>query len=367
MDDAKAAKVARVKELQAGPLSYIEKLEPMRMTWSVFPKRYTPSGPVPEPRTPRPTSPPVWLQGAIFFQVPCTEAPSKYSPLPEPCCEPERSPSSEPRGSERAAQPQPSGTCNGCSSKESTEPRGTPCAGQAGGRQQVKSDQSERTAAQAKKEADLQAKEAEAGRRQDQLAAEVDRILRVTNDPLDWIRVLSLEKDFSERDLERRKKGLFLLLHPDKSSSFADQLTERGVDGVDRIRQAFNLVNEAYEKAKKWLLKPTFFRSCNWRVPSAPAPKKRPEKPPEKRERERREHLLRCAHPMCSYAVTREDFGGFCCKRCHQSFGNDASPQHGHQCEKLVPPATAKKSDPIPPEKPIDPRWKARQKSDPES
>ena len=54
-----------------------------------------------------------------------------------------------------------------------------------------------------------------------------------------------------ERDLEKKKRELFRLLHPDKSSRFAHQLGLRG--GVERIRQAYNLVEEAYAKAKETL------------------------------------------------------------------------------------------------------------------
>ena len=56
-----------------------------------------------------------------------------------------------------------------------------------------------------------------------------------------------------ERHLDRKKRELFRLLHPDKSSRFADQLGHRGVEGVERIRQAYNLVDEAYAKAKETL------------------------------------------------------------------------------------------------------------------
>lgn len=42
-----------------------------------------------------------------------------------------------------------------------------------------------------------------------------------------------------------------------------------------------------------------------------------------------------CAHPDCYFRVTKREFGGFCCKRCHAAFVTGGEPTHGPKCEKM--------------------------------
>ena len=62
--------------------------------------------------------------------------------------------------------------------------------------------------------------------------------------------------------------------------------------------------------------------------------------------------LLRCANPACSFLIHKqEQYGGFCCKRCHFSLEvNAPTPEHGQKCCKILAPAEASRAEPVPPD-----------------
>ena len=86
-------------------------------------------------------------------------------------------------------------------------------------------------------------------KRKNILVNEVERIFAIKErkHKFDWIPILGLESGFKERDLDRRKRALLLILHPDKSAKFAKHA------GEERLKTAYDFVDVAYLDAKKWL------------------------------------------------------------------------------------------------------------------
>ena len=71
---------------------------------------------------------------------------------------------------------------------------------------------------------------------------------------------------------------------------------------------------------------------------------------------------LACANEQCSYLVHRtEPFGGFCCKRCHQSWSSGRPAQHGFLCEQRSAQRHAARAPPNQPQDPL-PALKRRRK-----
>ncbi|CAE7190124.1 unc-47 [Symbiodinium sp. CCMP2456] len=72
---------------------------------------------------------------------------------------------------------------------------------------------------------------------------------------------------------------------------------------------------------------------------------------------------LACANEQCSYLVHRtEPFGGFCCKRCHQSWSSGRPAQHGFLCEQRSAQRHAARAPPRQPQDPL-PALKRRRKA----
>lgn len=82
------------------------------------------------------------------------------------------------------------------------------------------------------------------------LVGEVARIYHIKQYKFkfDWIQIFNLESGFGEKDLERKKRDLFRILHPDKSAKYA-----RDAGGEERLKAAYDFVDVAYSDAKKWL------------------------------------------------------------------------------------------------------------------
>lgn len=82
------------------------------------------------------------------------------------------------------------------------------------------------------------------------LVGEVSRIFNIKQlkFKFDWIQIFNLESGFGEKDLERKKRDLFRILHPDKSAKYA-----KDAGGEERLKAAYDFVDVAYSDAKKWL------------------------------------------------------------------------------------------------------------------
>eukprot|EP00438_Fugacium_kawagutii_P031242 Skav211073 [mRNA] locus=scaffold314:294808:295308:- [translate_table: standard] len=80
------------------------------------------------------------------------------------------------------------------------------------------------------------------------LMDEVGRICHIKQLKIkfDWVQIFRLESGFEEKDLDRRKRDLFRILHPDKSAKFAKYV------GEERLKDAYDFVDVAYSDAKKW-------------------------------------------------------------------------------------------------------------------
>jgi len=74
------------------------------------------------------------------------------------------------------------------------------------------------------------------------LVNEVERIFAIKErkHKFDWISILGLESGFKERDMDRRKRALLLILHPDKSGKFA-----KHAGGEERLK-TYDFVDVAY-------------------------------------------------------------------------------------------------------------------------
>ena len=80
----------------------------------------------------------------------------------------------------------------------------------------------------------------------------VDRVLQAHGSVLGrhkYLEILQLQSGLCDSELDRKKQQLMLLLHPDK----VDDVVAKLCGGRQRVRQAFNLVEAAFNDAQMWL------------------------------------------------------------------------------------------------------------------
>ena len=193
--------------------------------------------------------------------------------------------------------------------------------------------------------------EAEDLKRRD-LLQEVDRILRIhERAPSDWKAVLDLRAGWSPAELDNIKRTFLLKLHPDKAFGVVESPEQQG-----RIRTAFDAMRTAHAAAKEYLQRPRPSSPSLPRFRAGAAPPAQPGFRPRPPSGPHHRPLVsrRCAHPMCCFAVTFLDFGGFCCKKCHLAFTVGGPPEHGRRCEHVDGQAM-ERSAPCPPANPMRP------------
>lgn len=249
--------------MRSPKITYVDRLQPTSLEWNLFPKVSTPSV-IPEVMTPEP-SVPLWLQGArIMLREPsATASTSKCFCPPPPWMDapsrPERQPESghqantEKKESKEKAAKTPDGAA--APSKPSDfrcpDPRADSQDQQSRSPGHPKGVHGVRMASSETKAADQAETEDEMSiKRKNILVNEVERIFAIKErkHKFDWIPILGLESGFRERDMDRRKRALLLILHPDKSAKFA-----KHAGGEERLKTAYDFVDVAYLDAKKWL------------------------------------------------------------------------------------------------------------------
>lgn len=284
----------------------IERLEPMSLAWN-FPK--VTSGTVPEPKTPEPAQLPARLQGARMVEVKAesSKSKSKYIPRPRIWMEtetqdgPGRQKASgkenAPHGQENAERATASKSSQTKDAKDSSRsgPDGWQKASSWDSRGESSREGNREANREANKEANRQSssppwaygdprpnqrqwasdpRQPSSGHgdqrpsssppgpqqngtmtddetaRKNILVGEVSRIYQIKQlqFKFDWIHIFNLESGFGEKDLERKKRDLFRILHPDKSAKYA-----KDAGGEERLKAAYDFVDVAYSDAKKWL------------------------------------------------------------------------------------------------------------------
>ena len=175
--------------------------------------------------------------------------------------------------------------------------------------------------------------------RRQRLISEVSRISRISGtDASNFMRMLELNVGYTMKELDQRKRALVLLLHPDKAGTLAQDAALEA-----QARRAYDAVCNAYEAAKNQL---------SWQSPTPSGPHAGPpcsQPPPSQSFRYR----FRCAHLGCSYFVTIEEFGGFCCKKCHAAFLHGSPSQHGTRCHRRIAENSVPRADPVAPAHPL--------------
>ncbi|CAE7771447.1 unnamed protein product, partial [Symbiodinium pilosum] len=186
--------------------------------------------------------------------------------------------------------------------------------------------------ARAAAEADAQAK------RRQNLAFEVERLLKLKarGHSQNWQLVLRLQPGFRSAELDAKKRFLLLTLHPDKTGPIAE-----AAGGEQRCAEAYRIAFAAYKEAKASLQ--PFLNPPQAPVPPPPNPTYH---------RARLGVGLGCAHLGCAYRVTKVEFGGFCCKKCHAAFVQGKPSEHGSRCNHNLA-YNVRRAQPVPPERPL--------------
>ena len=106
-------------------------------------------------------------------------------------------------------------------------------------------------------------------KRKEILVAEVERIMQIkkVRDRYDWIEILRLESGFDDRDVERKKRDLFRIIHPDKSKKYA-----KHAGGEERCKTAYEFADQAYADAKQYLELKRRGQIPPWESPRFPTP-----------------------------------------------------------------------------------------------
>lgn len=242
--------------MRSPEITYINRLQPTSLEWNLFPKVSTPV----EVTDAAPSEAPLWLQGAKIISTPgnssssskCFPAPpvwideshESHASRPEKKTNMEENTekATEMKGSqEKTKTPTHTKTNSPAPDPDSQQSR----SHQKGVHGRAASSQpsnTETAAEQVETEDEL--------KRKNILVNEVERIFAIKErkHKFDWISILGLESGFKEKDMDRRKRALLLILHPDKSAKFA-----KHAGGEERLKTAYDFVDVAYSDAKKWL------------------------------------------------------------------------------------------------------------------
>ena len=245
--------------MRSPEITYINRLQPTSLEWNLFPKVSTPV----EVTDAAPTEAPLWLQGAKIISTPGNSSSSSkcFPAPPERIDESHESHASRPEkktnmeeNTEKATEMKGSQEKTKTPTHTKTNSHNSPAPdpdlhqqsrshpkGVHGRAASSQPSNTETAAEQVETEDELN--------RKNILVNEVERIFAIKErkHKFDWISILGLESGFKERDMDRRKRALLLILHPDKSGKFA-----KHAGGEERLK-TYDFVDVAYSDAKKWL------------------------------------------------------------------------------------------------------------------